>query len=104
MAESNFNNNATSKKGAKGLMQLMPETAELLGVRDIFSPEQNINGGVKHFKNLLKQFNGDVTLALAAYNAGSQKVRKYNGVPPFKATKYYIKKFLNTIITTATNN
>jgi soluble lytic murein transglycosylase-like protein len=92
MAESNFNNKATSKKGARGLMQLMPGTAKLLGVRDIFNPEQNIDGGVKHFKNLLVQFEGDVTLALAAYNAGSIKVRKYNGVPPYKATRYYIKK------------
>ncbi len=92
MAESNFNHHATSKKGAMGLMQLMPGTAKLLGVRDIYNPEQNINGGVKHFKNLLIQFKGDVTLALAAYHAGSKKVRMYNGVPPYKATKYYIKK------------
>jgi soluble lytic murein transglycosylase-like protein len=92
MVESSFDHKATSKKGARGLMQLMPKTAKLLGVKDIFNPEQNINGGVKHFKSLLKQFKGDVTLALAAYNAGSKKVRKYKGVPPFKATKYYIKK------------
>jgi len=92
MVESSYNSKAISKRGAKGLMQLMPKTAELLGVRDSFNPEQNINAGVRHFKDLLNQFKGDVKLALAAYNAGSRKVRKYQGVPPFKATQYYIKK------------
>jgi len=92
MAESNYNTNAISKRGAKGLMQLMPKTAEALGVGDSFNPEHNINAGVRYFKDLLNQFNGDVRLALAAYNAGSRKVRKYQGVPPFKATEYYIKK------------
>ena len=92
MVESSYNPKAISKRGAKGLMQLMPKTARLLGVRDSFNPEQNINAGVRHFKDLLNQFKGDVKLALAAYNAGSRKVRKYQGVPPFKATRYYIKK------------
>ena len=92
MAESTYNSKAVSKRGAKGLMQLMPKTAEALGVRDSFNPEHNINAGVRYFKELLNQFNGDVELALAAYNAGSRKVRKYQGVPPFKATQYYIKK------------
>jgi hypothetical protein len=92
MVESGYNPKAISKRGAKGLMQLMPKTAKLLGVRDSFNPEQNINAGVRHFKDLLNQFKGDVKLALAAYNAGSRKVRKYQGVPPFKATRYYIKK------------
>jgi len=92
MAESSYNPKAISKRGAKGLMQLMPIAAEALGVRDSFNPEQNINAGVRHFKNLLNQFNGDVKLALAAYNAGSKIVREYQGVPPFKATQYYIKK------------
>ena len=92
MAESNYNPKAVSKRGAKGLMQLMPKTAEALGVGDSFNPEHNINAGVRYFKDLLNQFNGDVRLALAAYNAGSRKVRKYQGVPPFKATEYYIKK------------
>lgn len=73
-------------------MQLMPKTAEALGVGDSFDPEHNINAGVKYFRKLLNQFNGDVRLALAAYNAGSGKVRKYQGVPPFKATRYYIEK------------
>jgi soluble lytic murein transglycosylase-like protein len=92
MAESGYNPKAISKKGAKGLMQLMPKTAKWLGVVDSFNPEHNINGGVRYFKQLLKQFDGDVKLALAAYNAGSRKVRQYNGVPPFKATKFYITK------------
>lgn len=92
MAESSYNPKAISKRGARGLMQLMPKTAQALGVGDSFDPEHNINAGVKHFRNLLNQFNGDVRLALAAYNAGSGKVRKYQGVPPFKATRYYIKK------------
>ena len=92
LAESNYNPKAISKRGAKGLMQLMPNTAEALGVGDSFNPEHNINAGVRYFKELMNQFNGDVKLALAAYNAGSGKVRKYQGVPPFKATQYYIKK------------
>ena len=92
MVESSYDPKAISKRGAKGLMQLMPKTAKLLGVRDSFNPEQNINAGVRHFKGLLNQFKGDVKLALAAYNVGSRKVRKYQGVPPFKATRYYIKK------------
>ena len=92
MAESSYNPKAISKKGARGLMQLMPKTAEILGVKDSFNPEQNINAGVRHFKGLMNRFKGDVKLALAAYNAGGRKVRKYQGVPPFKATQYYIKK------------
>jgi len=92
MVESRYNPKAISKRGAKGLMQLMPKTAKALGVRDSFNPEHNINAGVRYFRKLMNQFNGDVKLALAAYNAGSKKVRKYQGVPPFKATQYYIKK------------
>ena len=92
MAESGYNPRAISKKGAKGLMQLMPETAKKLNVEDIFNPQQNIDGGVRYFKKLVNQFNGDLKLALAAYNAGSKTVRQYKGVPPFKATQYYIKK------------
>ena len=91
MAESGYNSKAVSKKGAKGLMQLMPKTAKSLGVEDIFNPKQNISGGVRYFKKLVNQFNGDIKLALAAYNAGSSKVRRYQGIPPFKATKHYIK-------------
>ena len=92
MAESGYNTRAISKKGAKGLMQLMPATAQALGVEDIFNPKQNISGGVRYFKKLVTQFDGDVELALAAYNAGSRNVRHYKGIPPFKATQYYIKK------------
>jgi soluble lytic murein transglycosylase-like protein len=94
LAESGYNPKAVSKRGAKGLMQLMPGTAEALGVEDIFNPLQNITGGVQYFKHLVNRFNGDVKLALAAYNAGSRYVRNYNGVPPFKATRCYIKKVL----------
>ena len=92
MAESGYNPNAISKKGAKGLMQLMPSTAEALGVEDVFNPEQNISGGVRYFKQLVNRFDGDVKLALAAYNAGSKKVRHYQGIPPYKTTHYYIEK------------
>ncbi len=92
MAESEYNPRAVSKRGARGLMQLMPATAAALGVTDSFNPEQNLDGGVRYFKRLVNRFGGDVTLALAAYNAGSGKVRLYRGVPPFKATKRYIKK------------
>jgi soluble lytic murein transglycosylase-like protein len=92
MAESSYNPKAVSKRGAKGLMQLMPKTAKEMGVEDIFNPEHNINGGVRYYKKLLKQFKGDIKLALAAYNAGMRTVREHNGVPPFKSTRYYIKK------------
>ncbi|MBW1820396.1 MAG: lytic transglycosylase domain-containing protein [Deltaproteobacteria bacterium] len=94
MAESSYNPKAISKKGAEGLMQLMPTTARSLGVKDSFNPEHNINAGVRYFKKLLNQFDGDVKLALAAYNAGGRKVREYSGIPPFRATKYYIKKVI----------
>ena len=94
MAESSYNPKAISKKGAKGLMQLMPTTARSLGVKDSFNPEHNINAGVRYFKKLLNQFDGDVELALAAYNAGSRKVREHRGIPPFRATRYYIKKVI----------
>lgn len=92
LAESRYDHMAVSKRGAVGLMQLMPSTADALGVKDIYDPVHNINAGVKYIKQLLELYNGDVKLALAAYNAGSKKVRKYNGIPPYKATKTYIKK------------
>jgi soluble lytic murein transglycosylase-like protein len=92
MAESGYNPEAVSKKGARGLMQLMPKTAESLGVKDCFNPKQNISGGVRYFKKLFNKFNGDISLALAAYNAGITHVRKHNGVPPFKATRFYVQK------------
>ena len=92
MAESGYNYKAISKSGAIGLMQLMPETADALGVEDIFDPAHNVQGGTKYIRLLLDRFDGNLELALAAYNAGSTKVRKYNGIPPFRATKIYIKK------------
>ncbi len=93
-AESGYNPSAVSKRGAIGLMQLMPGTAKAMGVEDCFDPEYNIYGGVKYFKKLFNQFDGDVKLALAAYNAGSRNVREFNGVPPFRATEHYIQKVL----------
>jgi soluble lytic murein transglycosylase-like protein len=92
LAESNYNPKAVSKRGARGLMQLMPRTAAALGVEDLFDPAENINGGVKYLRQLLDRFDNDLRLALAAYNAGSRHVRNYNGVPPFNATRLYIKK------------
>jgi soluble lytic murein transglycosylase-like protein len=92
MAESGYNPNAISDKGAKGLMQLMPSTAEALGVEDAFNPQQNISGGIRYFKKLVNRFDGDIKLALAAYNAGSKKVRDYQGIPPYKSTHHYIEK------------
>jgi len=92
MAESSYNPRAVSRRGARGLMQLMPRTAESLGVENIFDPVSNINAGVKYLKKLLDYFDNDAVLALAAYNAGITKVRKYDGVPPFRATRAYIDK------------
>lgn len=94
LAESSFHVDATSKCGAQGIMQLMPKTAKALGVTDSYDPEQNIMGGAKYISNLLKNYNGDVSLALAAYNAGGNNVKKYGGIPPFKETQNYVKKVL----------
>jgi len=94
MTESEYNPRAVSKKGARGLMQLMPRTARVLGVKDIFNPEENIHAGVKHFKYLLERFDGRIKLAVAAYHAGSSNVAKYNGVPPLRATRHYVKKVI----------
>lgn len=93
-AESGYNPNAVSNKGAKGLMQLMPKTAEGLKVNDCFNPEQNIRGGVRYLRFLLDTFKGDVQLALAAYNAGLSRVAKYGGIPPFEETRNYVAKVL----------
>lgn len=91
-AESAFNPNAISDKGAQGLMQLMPTTASDLGVGSPFDVGQNIRGGAHYLALLLRQFNGDERLATAAYNAGAQNVQKYNGIPPFDETKVYVER------------
>lgn len=93
-AESDFDTTCVSTSGAQGVMQLMPETAKALGVTDSFDAEQNIMGGAKYLSQKLEEYNGDVSLALAAYNAGSGNVNKYGGIPPFKETQNYVMKIL----------
>ena len=94
-AESNFNHRAVSPKGARGLMQLMPATASSLQVQDSFHPENNIEGGVRYFRYLLNYFNGNLPLALAAYNAGENAVIRYRGVPPYRETQVYVQRVLS---------
>ena len=92
--ESGYNPNAVSKAGATGLMQLMPATAKTLGVSDATNPLQNIEGGVRHLRDLLTHYRGNIPLALAAYNAGSGAVDKYGGVPPYAETQNYVRSIL----------
>ena len=92
--ESYFNPDATSHKGASGLMQLMPATAEKYGVDDLYNPRQNITAGIKHLKYLLDLYPHNIKLAIAAYNAGENAVNKYKGIPPYRETQGYVKKVM----------
>jgi soluble lytic murein transglycosylase-like protein len=94
-AESGFNPTAVSRKGAKGLMQLMPETASRLNVSNIFNPRENIDGGVRYFKYLLSLFDNDIRLSLAAYNAGENLVADLRSIPPYRETVDYVRKVLS---------
>jgi soluble lytic murein transglycosylase-like protein len=92
--ESGFDHRAVSRAGARGLMQLMPETAAALGVRDCFDPRQNIHGGTRHLRAMMDRFPSDLRLAVAAYNAGERPVTMYRGVPPYRETQEYVAQVL----------
>jgi len=95
--ESNFEARAVSPKGARGLMQLMPATAAKLGVRNVFDERQNIEGGVRHLRHLVDRYGGNLALALAAYNAGVEPVRRYGGIPPYPETQAYVARVLRLL-------
>jgi soluble lytic murein transglycosylase-like protein len=96
-AESDFNPRAVSRRGARGLMQLMPTTAKRLGVKDPFDPRKNIEAGVKHLRAMMDRFDNNIPLALAAYNAGEVAVIKYRGVPPYRETRAYVKRIMTKL-------
>lgn len=102
--ESDFDPQAVSRAGAIGLMQLMPQTAVRLDVRDSYNPDQNIGGGTKYLRQLLDRFNGNLPLALAAYNAGERMVERYQGLPPIPETRRYVQKVLRYYRTFLTND
>ena len=93
--ESNYNRFAVSPKGAMGLMQLMPGTATELGVSDAFDPQANVTGGSHYLRELLERYNFDLVKALAAYNAGPERVEQYRGVPPFRETQAYVARIVH---------
>jgi hypothetical protein len=93
-AESGFNQHAVSSKGAQGLMQLMPQTATQLGVADAFNPSDNVEGGTRYLRELLERYDFNVVKALAAYNAGPQRVEQYRGVPPYAETRAYVARII----------
>jgi soluble lytic murein transglycosylase len=93
-AESGFDPRAVSPRGARGLMQLMPETAAILGVRDPFNPRENINAGTRHLRGMMERFRYDLPLAIAAYNAGDKPVASYRGIPPYPETREYVARVL----------
>jgi len=93
-AESNFDPQAVSPKGARGLMQLMPETARMYSVDDVYDPAQNIEAGIKHLKMLLERYDGNLKLVLAAYNSGEKTVDRFQGIPPYQETRDYVKRVL----------
>lgn len=96
-AESEFNPRAVSRRGARGLMQLMPKTAATLGVDDPFDPKANIDAGVRHLRAMMDRFDNNIPLALAAYNAGEVAVIKHRGVPPYRETRAYVKRILKRL-------